>query len=140
MRQSVLRRIGSVGAILLGVAAVAASGSSAKSSGSPGNGSAAHPATADVTISKCAMSSNEFEGPTASLAVFNHSSKPSNYIITVTFESPDGKTQLDTANATVQNLAAGQKTSTDASSLKSELRGKKFACKVADVTRLLATG
>ena len=38
----------------------------------------------------------------------NHSSKPSNYIIEVVFETPDGKTQLDTASALVNHLAAGQ--------------------------------
>jgi ABC-type oligopeptide transport system substrate-binding subunit len=140
-----VRRIAIVVVILLGVAIVAASGSSSKSGSStspgvPGAGNGSHPATADVTITKCAISSNQFEGPTATLQVLNHSSKSSNYIIAVAFDSPDGKTQLDTGDAGVQNLASGQKTSTDASSLKSELRNQKFVCKIADVTRLSAVG
>ncbi len=93
-----------------------------------------------MTITKCALSSNEFEGPSATLQVLNHSSKSSDYIITVAFDSPDGKTQLDTGDATVSNLAAGQKTSTDAPSLKAELRTKKFVCKIANVTRTSAVG
>jgi hypothetical protein len=65
----------------------------------------------------------------------NHSSKTSNYLITVAFESPDGKTQLDTGNAVVNNLASGQSATETADSLKSELNSQKFVCKVADVTR-----
>ena len=93
-----------------------------------------------MTISKCALADNSFEGPDATLTVTNHSSKASNYIITVAFDSPDGKTQLDTGNADVQNLAPGQNTSVHASSLKNELRSQPFICKVADVTRLSAVG
>jgi hypothetical protein len=141
----VVRRLAIVAVVVLGIAVVAASGSSSKSgSSTPGSSAAStggsHPATADVAITKCALASNDLEGPDASLQVLNHSSKSSNYIITIAFDSPDGKTQLDTGNATVSNLAAGQKTSTDAPSLKSELRGQKFVCKVADVLRTSAVG
>src|SRR4051812_4033442 len=100
-----MRRIAIILMIVLGVGIVAATGSSSKSNspGTPGAGES-HPAKADVTITKCAVASNQFEGPTATLQVLNHSSKASNYIITVSFDWPDGKTQLDTGNATVQNL------------------------------------
>ena len=140
-----LRRVATVAVILAGVMIVAATGSSSKSGtskspGVPGAGSGSHPATADVTITTCAIASNQFEGPSATLQVLNHSTKASDYLITVAFDSPDGKTQLDTGNANVQNLAPGQKASTDATSLKSELRNQKFVCKVADVTRLSAVG
>jgi hypothetical protein len=92
-------------------------------------------AKADVTITKCAPSSNEFLGAEATLSITNHSSKTSNYLITVAFDSPDGATQLDTGNAAVQNLAPSQTTTETASSLKSETRSQHFVCKVADVTR-----
>ena len=98
MRSQVVRRLAIVAVVLIGVAVVAASGSSSKSgSSTPGSSAAStgsHPAAADVTIAKCAISSNQFEGPTATLQVLNHSSKSSDYIITIAFDSPDGKTQL----------------------------------------------
>jgi hypothetical protein len=72
--------------------------------------------------------------------ITNHSSKASDYTVTVAFESPDGKTQLDTGNAVVAHLASGQSTSTDASSLNSSIRGEQFTCKVVDVTRFSAVG
>lgn len=118
------------------VMALAASGDE-KKSGNPVSGSGGdHPALADVSVTKCALPDNQFEGPEATLAVKNNSSKTSNYIITVAFESPDGAKQLDTGNANVQNLAAGQSTEVTATSLKEELRGQQFTCKVSDVTRL----
>jgi hypothetical protein len=131
------RRIAIALSVVLGSAAVAASGGSS-SGGSPGEGSAQHPATADVTISKCGLPKNPYEGPRATLSITNNSSKASNYLITIAFESPDGTKQLDTGDATVDNLGPGQQTTTNADSLKSGLRHKKFVCKVADVTRLSA--
>ena len=91
-------------------------------------------AKADVTITKCAPSTNGFSGPEATVSVVNHSSKTSNYIITVAFESPNGATQLDTGNAAVQNLAAGQ-SNRNGGIFESELNSQQFVCKVADVTR-----
>lgn len=44
------------------------------------------------------------------VTVINHSSKRSDYMITIALESADGKTQLDTADVFVQNLEAGQST------------------------------
>lgn len=126
-------------AVLLGgVLTLAASGNSDDKT--PVKGGEKNPAAADVSITNCAVSSNEFMGPSATLSVVNNSSKASNYLITIAFESPDGATQLDTGNASVQNLAPGQTASADAPSLKSELRGTPFICKVADVTRLSASG
>jgi hypothetical protein len=118
------------------VIALAASGD-AKKSGDPVKGSGGdHPALADVSITKCALPDNQFEGPEATLSVKNNSSKASNYIIAVAFESPDGTKQLDTGDASVQSLAPGQSTEVTATSLKSELRSQQFTCKVSDVTRL----
>ena len=95
-----------------------------------------NPPAADVVVDSCAVSTNTFEGPEAKLSVTNHSSKTSNYAITVAFDSRDGGQQLDTGAALVQTLAPGQTTQTTASSLKSELRTSgKFTCKVAEVNR-----
>lgn len=101
-----------------------------KAAATPGS----HPAVDDVTIASCGM--GDYFGPEAKVSVVNHSSKPSNYFITVTFESADGARQLDTGYATVNTLQPGQTGSETASSMKSELRNEKnFTCKVADVTR-----
>jgi hypothetical protein len=61
-------------------------------------------------------------------------------MIEVTFESPDGTQQLDTATAIVNQLGPNQTAQEDASSLKSELRDTQpqVTCKVADVTRFAA--
>jgi hypothetical protein len=140
------RNASALAVVALGSLAVVASSSSGSNSGggnsSPVPGQSATPtgAFADVTVSKCALAANELEGPSATLTVVNHSSKQSNYIITVAFDSPDGKTQLDTGTATVENLNPGQTTSVEAPSLKSDLRNVQFTCKVADVTRLSAVG
>jgi hypothetical protein len=42
------------------------------------------------------------------VAVTNHSSKRSDYLITVALESADGKRQIDTASLLIQNLEPGQ--------------------------------
>lgn len=42
------------------------------------------------------------------VVVTNHSSKRSDYLITLALESADGKTQIDTADIFVQNLEPGQ--------------------------------
>jgi hypothetical protein len=47
------------------------------------------------------------------VTVTNHSSKRSDYMITVALESADGHTQYDTADVYVQNLEPGQTTSQD---------------------------
>jgi hypothetical protein len=47
------------------------------------------------------------------VTVTNHSSKRSDYMITVALESADGHTQYDTADVYAQNLEPGQTTSQD---------------------------
>lgn len=91
----------------------------------------------DVAITACDLPANQFEGPEAVLKITNQSSKPSNYVVTVAFESADGTQQLDTANAVVQTLSAGQSVNETAVSLKGDLRktAGKFTCKVTDVQR-----
>ncbi len=44
------------------------------------------------------------------VTITNHSSKRSDYFVTVALESADGKTQIDTSTVIVQNLEPGQGT------------------------------
>ncbi|WP_256790127.1 hypothetical protein [Frankia sp. AvcI1] len=107
------------------------SGSSAKTS-KP----AAGPAHAeDVTITACAADPTTGFAA-AKVTVTNHSSKPSNYAITIAFESTDGKTQIGTGLVAVNNLAPGQQSPQDANSLTAA--SGPFTCKVADITRYAA--
>ena len=102
---------------------------------------AARPGAADVKITACTMSPNEFLGPEATVTVTNGSSKPSNYLVQIAFVSKDGATQYDTGNVVVTGLAPGQSTEQTAASFNSATREKAkagFACKVLDVTRYAA--
>lgn len=145
-----MRRMLILTVIAVAFLATVASGGNSSSKGGSNNGTSggavsnsdngANPPQADVAITGCALADNQFEGPVAHMTVTNHSSKTSDYSITVAFDSPDGKTQLDTAGAFVQNLAAGQASNQDATSTKQELRGQQFTCKVAQVERTAATG
>jgi len=75
---------------------------------------------------------------TSTLRITNHSSKPSNYMVTVTFESPDGATQVGTGLAAVNSLQPAQSTVQDVSSL--AVPAGAFVCKVnpTGVTRYAA--
>ena len=90
----------------------------------------------DVTVKSCTPDAANYM--TAEITVKNNSSKRSNYIITVAFESPDGSEQLDTGLAAINGLAAGQ-TSTETAQTLTEATDV-YACKVTDVTRLSAEG
>jgi hypothetical protein len=146
-----LKKLGVTLAIAVGFLATVASGESETTAGDTksSDGATAAPsadsagdtkltgAAADVTISSCALSENDFIGPEAGITVKNNSSKASNYIINIAFESADGTTQLDTGFTAVNNLAPGQSAQETASSLKSETRetAGDFTCRVTDVTR-----
>lgn len=91
-------------------------------------------AAADITISGCVTS--DFGSPEAHLTIKNNSSKTSNYIITIAFDSPDGGTQYDTGLAAVDNLTPGQTSQTDATAFKQV--STKFVCKIASATRYAA--
>lgn len=84
-------------------------GSTNSSSGPSGvsNGIGSQSATKDVTLSRFTYDSS-IDSPTVQVTVLNHSSKRSDYIITVALESVDGKTQIDTGDAFVQNLESQQ--------------------------------
>jgi hypothetical protein len=66
--------------------------------------------------------------------VTNHSAKASTYAITVKVDPADGKTQIDTAYATVDHLGPGQTAEADAFMAKPIPDGA--VCKVAEVDRL----
>jgi len=97
----------------------------------PGSKSAAD----DVTVSTCTNDPTLNIG-SVKVKVTNHSSKASNYLITVTVSSADGKTQIDTGNAAVQSLNPNQSTVTDATVTKAVPAGS--VCKVSDVLRTAA--
>jgi hypothetical protein len=91
----------------------------------------AHPPQADVGSLECTRS--QFGDLEATATVTNHSSERSNYVATVVFESPDGKTQLASSGGFVQDLEPGQSaqlrvvTGTDAP--------EEFTCRATDVER-----
>lgn len=131
---------------LIVIIAVANSGGGSSSSSSSGSlsGSTATSGTggankssidhlSDYKITKCGIdpTTNDFS---AAVAITNTSSKPSNYLGTLAWESPDGKTQYDTSPVVANNLAPGQTTSVDGFSGKPGQAGA--ICKIVDSTRL----
>lgn len=109
-------------------------GKNTDKSGSPGS---SHDPKKDVTISNCKIS-EEFAGSyklSVDTKVVNNSSKPSNYLVTITFENPDGD-QLGTGTVAVAHLNSGQKAEQTALTLfQSSVAPKGLGCKVAEVTR-----
>lgn len=65
--------------------------------------------------------------------VTNNSSERSNYSVDVSFTSPDGSEQLDSASAIVNSLEPGQTANAEALTL-TEAPGE-FDCKITDVFR-----
>lgn len=66
---------------------------------------------ADVDSAHVTLSAPDAIGAQyVNLQVTNHSSKASNYLISASIESLDGKTQYDTTTLIVQNLGPGQAT------------------------------
>lgn len=90
----------------------------------------------DVAITGCAADATTGY-LAAAVTVTNKSSKTSNYIVTIAFESKDGKTQLDTGLVAVNNLDSGQSTNQTAGGLKAAPAGG-YTCKLADLTRFAA--
>src|SRR5262249_29637071 len=73
------------------------------------SGTAAHPASADVTVTKLGVDDAGFSS--ANVSVTNHSSKASNYMFQVNFLNASGVV-IDQGYGTVSNLAAGQTATT----------------------------
>src|SRR5664280_938723 len=90
----------------------------------------------DVVVTSCATDDAGYAG--AKIRITNNSSKASNYLVTVTFESPDGATQVGTGIASVNSLQPGQATDEDVNAFKQPT--SPYICKVnaADVTRYAA--
>lgn len=90
----------------------AANNPGASTTPNPGisKGIASKDASADVKIGR--LKAKKILGQVsyyyAPVTVTNHSSKRSDYVITVALESADGKMQIDTADMLIQNLEPGQ--------------------------------
>jgi len=136
------RRVAIAVVAVLGSAAVVAS-SGTSSGGSSGSGSGSSGETGgkvlqhseDVKIVKCGHDS--IGNLDAKVKVTNHSSKPSDYIITIAFESANGKNQITTGDAVVNSLQPGQSTVQDANGLQSYK--KPFKCTLSDAQRTEST-
>lgn len=133
LRHWVLSAIGAL--IIVIIIAVAASsgggsnGNSANNGGETGGKVLQH--SEDVKITKCGKDS--LGDLDAKVAVTNHSSKASDYLITVAFESKDGSRQITTGNAIVDSLQPGQTTVQDAGGLTAYSRP--FKCVISDAQR-----
>jgi hypothetical protein len=97
---------------------------------------ASSPGFADVAITSCAA--DEFGYAEAGVRITNGSSKASNYMVTVTFNSNDGTSQVGTGLVAVNSLQPGQHSDEKANALK-QADGA-FTCSVnpKDVTRYAA--
>ena len=96
-----------------------------------------NPPADDVSVADC--------GPAqgtgfmrATVDVVNHSSEPSNYIVTVAFESRDGGRQLATSTAVVNGLGPDQTTTAETDSFQEAPGGQAFACSINQVQRFAA--
>ena len=94
--------------------------------------STSHPAAADVTLASCSTDDAGFA--TSAVVIANHSSKTSNYIVTVTFTTKTGQ-QLGTGTAAVNNLVAGQSSTPQEANSLTDAPAGSFTCEVAEVTR-----
>ena|SRR5215475_9579626 len=123
--------------IAAGLAALIASGSS-KPGGSGGGHhktSVTHGGSAakDVTITSCTTVNGR---PTAKVKIVNHSSKTSNYIVAVAFDSSDGSIHYRSSlSSSAKNVAPGQTIQRNAAAIQSSSSSGKFTCKVSSVTR-----
>ncbi|CAB4890493.1 unannotated protein [freshwater metagenome] len=124
-------------AVVAATVVLVASGEKSGSGDSQSNSPAASSATqnngpnGDVEIATCTTDS--MGQLSATVKITNNSSKASNYIITVVFETSDGATQIDSTFAAANNLEPGQNATADAYSFKDAPAG--FKCRITDVTR-----
>lgn len=91
-----------------------------------------HAASNDVQIMSCGNDPTLNEGAPV-VRITNHSSDPSNYLITVVVDSTDGKTQVGTGNASADHLSAGQPTTATADM--TQTIPSSAVCKVGEVLR-----
>jgi|GEM_PF-5433888 len=121
--------------VLLGSGEDSGSKSTSDSSSSSNDGSSSDVGESsevdDVTITSCGA--DELGQMEAVLRITNNSSKPSNYMINVAFESPGGSEQLDTGFAIVDTLQPGQSTNETAMTFTDAPAN--FTCRVISVDR-----
>lgn len=124
--------------IAAGLAALIASGSS-KPGGSGGGHhktSAAAPhggsAAKDVAIVSCTTSNGQ---PAAKVRIVNHSSKTSNYIVTVAFDSSDGNVHYRSTVSSTSDVGSGETVIRNTAVSKSSSNSGTFSCKVDSVER-----
>nr|MDT0666242.1 hypothetical protein [Micromonospora sp. DSM 115978] len=92
----------------------------------------------DVQIAGCTVD-EALSWPVATLTITNQSSKASSYLITVSFQSPDGATLFGEGFATVTSLAPGQATTQEAKGLFELPADTPFGCVVTSAMRNEAT-
>lgn len=107
------------------------SGSSTKADSSSNSDTGESSEVDDVTITSCGA--DDLGQLEAVLRITNNSSKPSNYMINVAFESPDGSEQLDTGFAIVDTLQPGQ--STNENAITFTTAPADFKCRITSVDR-----
>ncbi len=90
------------------------------------------PATTDVQLSGCDVDSKT-GWPRASMVVTNSGSARASYVITVAFQSDDGKLQYGSTQTSVAYLAPGQKANAVAEGL--DAAPHAFSCAVTSVNR-----
>ena len=126
--------------VVVGVAlfALIASGETESSSGSAGDAKSSSAGESsevdDVTVAGCAKD-DVLGFPEATLSIVNNSEKPSDYIIEVSFESPDGAMNNGTGNALVQRLAPGQTKTEEVTAFEDSAGANPVTCKVTKVSR-----
>ena len=132
------KRVPTLIAVVLGSAAVIASsgtssggGSSSGDNNKPLNGLGSSSANKDVKITKCAT--DDIGDVDAVVKITNHSSKASDYTVTVEYDNKAGD-QIDTGDVFVQNLRPGQTTAKHAASMESAPK-RGFTCKISEVQR-----
>jgi hypothetical protein len=91
---------------------------------------------ADVQLTDCLPTDAGHMASTVTIT--NHSSKRSNYVVDIVFESPGGSRQLATRSVFVNDLEPGQATRQQASTLTAP--PERFDCRVSEVQRFNAEG
>lgn len=91
-------------------------------------------ADGDVTIKRCDVAAEKFKAGGATITVTNHASSRKSYTILISFNTPDGKTQMDVGAVTAGPLDPGQSTSAFAPSA-TDFTGSAFTCRVLQVHR-----
>jgi hypothetical protein len=112
--------------IIIIIGAVAGSNSS-----TPGSGTKSHPATADISITSCAVDPT-LHIPMAKGTITNHSSQTSDYTFTISFLNP--AETVVSQGAGVENNIASHQMATFSVDGDTQVSGP-LACKVVNVTR-----